>query len=341
MSPVTTRRTFMPLLVVLLLSSTATADRAVTVVGNSKGTELEAVTTAAREAAERAAWTVVAHKLPVERVTEAIRCSTDGDSRCVGQLLDDVGADRLIALKLVDEKYQNQPVRVVYGTIVRRGADVLASSQRHCESCRDDLLADHVRSLVTDLVRVARSKLNPATLVVRSVPSGARVKLDGETVGPTDLELPINAGVHTLEISLKDYRTHNQEITVSDGQRLKVEVKLVPVDGVRPPGDGDGKIIRPPNKRKLAPWLAVGGGALLAIGGGILIAIDEDEVQGGTVVPSYRDTATGGVVLAATGAVAATAGVIWLIKTRAREQPAVAPVVTYQDGARVGIAGRF
>lgn len=344
MSPVTTRRTFMPLLV-LLLSSTATADRAVTVVGSSTGKELEAVTHAAREAAERGTWTVVAHKLPPERVTEVIRCSTDGDSRCVGQLLDDVGADRLIALKLVDETNNAQPVRVVYGAILRRGADVLASSQRYCERCRDDLLADHVRSLVTDLVRIARSKVNPAMLVVRSVPSGARVKVDGEAVGPTDLELPIAAGVHTLEISMKDCRTHSQEITVTDGQRREVDVTLVPVNDARPcgdPGQGNGsKRVLPPKKRKLAPWLVVGGGAVLAIGGGILIATDEDEVEDGTVVPSYRDTATGGVILAATGAVAVTAGIVWLIKARARKRPAIAPVVTYQDGARVGISGRF
>jgi PEGA domain len=320
MSPVTVRRTFMPLLVVVLLSSTSAADRAVTVVGDSTGKELETVTAAAREAVERASWTVVAHDLPPERVSEVIRCSTDGDSRCIGQLLDDVGADRLIALKLADEHYRDRPVRVVYGTILRRGADVLASSQRYCESCRDELLADHVRSLVMDLVRGARSKVNPATLVVRSVPSGARVKLDGETVGPTDLELPIRAGVHTLEIALKDYQPFSQEIAVSDGQRQKLEVRLVPADGARRAGDhdvGTGSVpVRLPKQQRLAPWLAIGVGAALAIGGAILIAVDEDEIRHGTVVPGYRDTATGGAALATTGVVAIVAGAAWLISGR-------------------------
>src|SRR5262249_8532505 len=122
MSLTPTRRTFGPLLVIALLSSSVAADRAVTVVGSSKGKELETVTAAARETAERASWTVVAHKLPPERVAEVIRCSSESDARCIGQLLDDVGADRLIVLKLVDEKYHDQPVRVVYGTILRRGA---------------------------------------------------------------------------------------------------------------------------------------------------------------------------------------------------------------------------
>lgn len=346
MSPVISRQMLMPLLLVALLAPTAAADRAVTVVGSSKAKELEAVTTAAHEAVERSNWIVVPHKLPPERVAEVIQCSTKSDSRCIGQLLDEVGADRLIALTLVDEKYHDQPVRVVYGTILRRGADVLASSQRHCESCRDVLLADHVRSLVTELVRSARSKVNPATLVVRSVPSGARVKLDGEAVGPTELEIPIDAGVHTLEIAMKDYRTHIQEITVSDGQRRKIEAKLVPVNGAPPAKSDEGTdpvTVRPPKKRRLAPWLVAGSGAALVIGGGVLIALDEDEVQQGTVIPDYRDTATGGLVLAVTGAVVVTAGVVWL--TRARKKPpiapTVAPVITYQDGARIGIAGHF
>jgi hypothetical protein len=329
-------RRLVPLLLVALSASSSLADRAVTVIGNSKGAELEAVTTAVREAVERASWTVVPHKLPPERIAEVIQCSVNSDSRCVGQLLDEVGADRLIALKLADEKYHDQPVRVVYGAVLRRGTDVLASSQRHCESCRNDLLADHVRSLVTDLVRDARRKVNPATLVIRSIPSRARVKIDGEAVGPTDLETPIAAGVHTLEIALNDYQTHTQEITVTDGQRLMVDVELVPLNGEPSTGSGP---VRPPRKWRLGPWATIGAGGALALGGGILMALDEDEVQHGTVTPDYRDTMTGGLVLAATGAVAITAGIVWL--TRARKKPKIAPGINYQNGPRIGIVGRF
>ena len=114
---------------------------------------------------------------------------------------------------------------------------------------------------VMDLVRGARSKLNPATLAVRSVPSGARVRLDGETVGPTDLELPIRAGVHVLELALKGYQSVSQEIAVGDGQRRKLEVRLVPSEGMRRPGDhdvGTGVVpIRRPKLQKLRPGARV------------------------------------------------------------------------------------
>lgn len=330
-----------PLVLIAAMASVAAADRAVIVVGSSKGKELEAVTAAAREAVEQAGWTVVPHKLPPERVSEAVRCSADSDGRCVGQLLDDVGADRLIALRLADERYHDQPVRVTYGAIARRSGEVLASSQRYCEGCREDLLADRVRSLVADLVRSARSTVNPATLVVRSIPSRARVKLDGESIGPTELQVPIVAGAHTLEVALKDHLPHSQEITVRDGEQVKLEIKLVPVAGAPPAGD-HATAPAPPRAQRLAPWLLLGGGVVLAIGGGILVAVDEDEVQHGTVVPAYRDTAAAGVILAGTGAIAVVAGAVWLV--RARKQPsarAVAPAVMYQGGARIGIAGRF
>jgi hypothetical protein len=339
-----TRVVFWPGILVALLVSTSAADRAVTVVGSSKGKELDVIATAAREATEQASWTAVPQKLPPERVADVIRCSLDRDSRCIGQLLDDVGADRLIALRMADEKYHDQPVRVVYGMILRRGGDVLASSQRHCEGCRDDLLADHVRSLVTELVRDARSKVNPAVLVVRSVPRPARVKIDGEAVGPTDLEIPIAAGIHSVEIALKDYQTHTQEITIRDGQRLPIEVKLVPINGAQPDGDRHDSSSHRPKQHRRVPWIVVAGGAALAISGGLLVATDEDAVQDGAVVPSYRDTATAGAILAATGAATAAVGIVWLVRSRSTKPanaPTITPMVTYQDGAHIGISGRF
>jgi hypothetical protein len=301
-----------PLILVTLLAATASADRVVIVVGNSKGKELEALTAAAREATERASWTTVPHKLPPERVAEVIQCGVTSDGHCIGQLLDEVGADRLITLRLADEKYRDQPVRVVYGAILRRGAEVLAAGQRYCEGCRNDLLADHARSLVTDLVRDARRKINPATVVVRSVPPRAHVKIDGESVGPADSEFPVAAGAHILELTMKDYRSHSQEIAVADGQRLEIEAKLVSIHGepvARP-------AVARPRDRRLGPWLAVGSGAMLMVAGGLFIAFDEDHVQHGTVVPDYRDTMTGGVVLAAAGAVVVTAGILWLTRAR-------------------------
>lgn len=339
-------RLSLPIAVVALLvafaPTRAAAERAVIVVGNSKGKELQAVTTAAGEAVEQAGWTVVAHKLPPERIASVLQCSADADSRCVGKVLDDVGADRLITLKLVDETYQKQPVRVVYGAILRRGADVLSSGQRYCEGCRDDLLADHVRSLITDLVKDARRKANPSTLIVRSVPSAARVAIDGAALGPADLELPIDPGVHTLEVTAKGHHPHVEEITVGDGQRLEIEVKLVPLDGAKPNGTNghDGPKVAPRGRRSLAPWLVVAGGGALVAGGVVLMVIDEDEVEGGTVVPSYRDSGTGGLALAVAGGAAVVGGLLWW--RASGKSSTVAPSVTLQDGgAKIGIAGRF
>jgi hypothetical protein len=73
--------------------------------------------------------------------------------------------------------------------------------------------------------------------------------------------------------------------------------------------------------------------------GGLFVALDEDEVQHGTVVPVYRDTMAGGLVLAVAGAAVVTAVIVW--RTRARKGRTITPAVTYQDKPRVGIAGRF
>lgn len=328
---------------VALAPSRAVAERTVIVVGNSKGKELQAVTAAAGEAVEQAGWKVIAHKLPPERIASVLQCSADADTRCVGKVLDDVGADRLVVLKLVDDTYQKKTARVVYGTILRRGADVLSSGQRYCEECRSDLLADHVRSLITELVKEARRKANPATLVVRSTPAVANVAIDGTLIGPADMELPIDPGVHTLEVTAKGHERYVEEITVNDGQRLEIDVKLIPLGGVGrdgPIGDGGAAKGASGARRPLAPWLVMAGGGLLAAGGVALIAIDEDEVQGGTVVPSWRESEVAGISLALAGGVAVVGGYLWWRTTR---KPAtVAPSVTLHDGgAEIGLAGRF
>lgn len=335
----------LPVVFVVLASSRAAADRAVIVVAGAKGNEAEVVAAATREVVVRASWSVIEPKLPPERVAEVMKCAAARDSACIGRVLDEAGADRLITFKISDDKYKNKPVRVVVVQILRRGADVLASGQRYCEACRDDLLADLVRSVMTGALLDARRALNPTKLVIQSVPAGALVQVDGQPIGPTPVDRPIDPGTHTIEVQAKDHRAFSQEVTVADGEIKKIVAKLEPLTpGHRigePPG-GSQSITQGGSEHSIAPWLVIGGGAALAAGGGVLLWLDEDDTSNGHRVPSYRDTALGGGALVVAGAAVATAGVIWYMRERNASDEAPRPTVTIENGgARIGIAGSF
>jgi hypothetical protein len=90
----------------------------------------------------------------------------------------------------------------------------------------------------------------------------------------------------------------------------------------------------------LKKWLPIGllgAGGLMVASGVVMIAIDEDVNPNGPQQETFRDSATGGVVLAAAGALAIGAGAyLWWRNKQS------APMATVSsDGAYVGWAGRF
>jgi hypothetical protein len=93
---------------------------------------------------------------------------------------------------------------------------------------------------------------------------------------------------------------------------------------------------RPPSR--LVPAIVLGAGAALAITGAVLIAIDQDATTTGLQQPTYRDTATAGVVFTALGAATVGLGAyLWFTQT-----PTSTPVAAVtRDGAVVGWSGRF
>jgi formylglycine-generating enzyme required for sulfatase activity len=77
---------------------------------------------------------------------------------------------------------------------------------------------------------------------ISSFPAGAVVKVDGQTLGKTPVELELAAGSHEVEISSDRHKTWRERIEVKAGQPMVLpEVRLEPADGrlairSRPPG---------------------------------------------------------------------------------------------------------
>jgi hypothetical protein len=85
------------------------------------------------------------------------------------------------------------------------------------------------------------------------------------------------------------------------------------------------------------PLAMIGVGTTALVAGGFMIAIDQDADPVGKQAPRFRDTATGGVVLAITGAAVLGAGIYMHLRNK-RSAPVAA---LSSDGAYIGWAGRF
>jgi len=67
------------------------------------------------------------------------------------------------------------------------------------------------------------------TLRVLSTPAGASVRLDGVSVGTTNLERPnVSPGTHMVEISRSGYQTETRQATITAGSTTTVQVTLTP-----------------------------------------------------------------------------------------------------------------
>lgn len=91
-------------------------------------------------------------------------------------------------------------------------------------------------------------------------------------------------------------------------------------------------------RSRLLPLTLVGAGGVALVSAGILLAIDQKPSPTGLQQPTYRDTATGGIVLGIAGIAAVGAGVYLWLHQDAGSAPVAAIV---PGGGYAGWAGRF
>jgi formylglycine-generating enzyme required for sulfatase activity len=100
-------------------------------------------------------------------------------------------------------------------------------------------------------------------VTIGSRPAGARVKIDGNSVGETPLTVQLLPGTHTLKVEADRYKTWQKLLTVKPNEpRVLDNIKLLPADGIlalssSPSGAnvtvGDGYVGRTPLEIPLVP----------------------------------------------------------------------------------------
>jgi hypothetical protein len=208
----------------------------------------------------------------------------------------------------------------------------IGTNRERCEICGVEEASEKVGLAATALRGRLEALANtPARFVIRSRPAGARLKLDGEALGPTPVDRELPAGVHKLELAADGYDVLERTVTAVNGVDETLELDLVHLPS------------RLPLRIMGVVGLVIGAAAIA--GSVYAISVDGDEIacdpgqrDGFGHCPTVRNTRTMGAILAGVGAASATLGGVWLylggLGSARREEGA-------GQTASVGVSGRF
>jgi hypothetical protein len=323
--------------VVVGTTARAHADSGVVVVGGTvDATQREAVQKASNDVASELGWTTPATPLTKKETEALVACKDPHLAGCMPTAMKS-GALHHVYVVVADPKTSDDgDVEIVLtGRIFGTDPPDSAADGRHCEPCAIDRLTESARDLATALLRHSASESRHTMLAITSVPPGASIMLDGQTIGVTDATYPTFPGKHVVMLQKQGYLIETQTIPVPENQTTEVKVQLRASPSAMPP---PATPVREPS-RVLGPIL-VGTGAVFLAGGIVLVAVDQDPSP--TEGKKYWNTAPLGFTVGAIGLVAGGIGAyVWYRASRAHAPRTVPTAALVPGGGVVGFGGSF
>jgi TolB-like protein len=263
------------------------------------------------------------------RTIDGAPASACRDESCARRVASELGVAYLINGQVTEkEKSYTVSLELVNG----KNGQVVGSNRESCEICGLEEAAEKM-SLAAAALRTRLESLvkAPSRVVIRTRPEGARLSIDGKSVGRSPLDVTLTGGRHTVRVNMEGYDPTERTLTVVAGVDENLELDLV----------------RLPTKFpfKTAGWSAIAAGGAALIVGGVLVALDNREVSCQPEdkdprghCPEVWDTGLAGAALMGVGAVAGTLGGVWLY-LGSPSGGAVGRETA--SGAIVGARGRF
>lgn len=233
-----------------------------------------------------------------------------------------------------DTKLNTDEVKLT-GWLYGEKGTVTAQSQV-CRACKNDTLGPTAEALAKSLFAVVGE--GTGRVSIRSQPTGAAVRIDGDKVGSTPWEQGLLTGAHTVTIEMPGYRPKTMQIEIKKDDTVQLDVALEKGDPPPPPGS-----------RKKWPLFVAGGGGLIAATGVVLLALDQDckrsDDPADCDVPmsqeTFRNTGTAGAVLIGAGAAVVATGVVLYLLSSPSAPASPTAWVDPGRGGGVGVVGRF
>jgi hypothetical protein len=154
---------------------------------------------------------------------------------CLGKVAAALGAAQLVGGRLAREGKKGASAAWTLSLWLfdaRQGA-TLATTEDRCESCTLDEAATFADRVAAKLVRevAAAATGGSGRFDIRTHPSGARVKIDGNAVGITDGVFGVGPGVHTVALELEGHVLAVRSLRAAAGKTERLEVALEKAGG--------------------------------------------------------------------------------------------------------------
>lgn len=307
--------------VVVMVARVVWADSAVLLVeGKMDAPTRQAIRDAAAKRLSDAGWDLLPQP---SRSDSLAKCMQRPTPACVPQLVH-VGADRIVTL-VVEERGPDS-ILIAYVAAGRDG-QALLQDQRFCNQCTFGDFGELTRTFVGEVIQKLTAGPGTAILELRSVPAGARVTVDHEPVGLSDLEYRVEPGSHTISFDKPGHRIEVRSVTAAAGEHRRIDVVLAPSVDERREGH--------PFPWK---WVALASGVACVGTGVTLIAVHEPDVSGGSRSAEALNTRVPGIMTAAAGVI--LLGTSTYLFLRDRPSP-VAVAILPGGGATLSVGGHF
>jgi tetratricopeptide (TPR) repeat protein len=184
------------------------------------------------------------------------------------------------AIAEFQEAYRLKAHGVIYFNLAQcyeRLGDIPAALQAYHEYLRAVPDAEDRRTVVAAMANL-EARLGASgvqQLLVYSDPSGAEVRVDGQSRGRTPLALVLPHGSHTVSLEKPGYRTSTRQAVLSSQVSVEMDVALQKLEAGAVPLPPPPKIFEPPPpppKPRLLKWAAAGAAAAV-LGAGVYYGV--------------------------------------------------------------------
>jgi hypothetical protein len=170
---------------------------------------------------------------------------------CQLELARQYGADYVLIGALIEQR-DKAGFRVTFTLLDAEAGETASATEWSCERCAADDLAAHLPRLTEKLLGEGLLRAR-GTLVVRTQPPGAVLRIDDRTVGITPYERPSLAREFELHVTHPGYREARRRVRIEAEKKQEVDITLARQSA------------EPVREKRRPLWrLAIGGAALTA-----------------------------------------------------------------------------
>jgi hypothetical protein len=292
------------------LARPARAERIALVVGGEPGKAPHVIDAIAPWLTDRG-HTPVLDALDDAATGRLVACFLDDDDACAAEVVRAAAGpatlDRLLFVMVDLEQVVAGAATVDNVTLTGLLFDPTGAERRAerrlCEDCRIAALATAATDLAAAALGATAGAADPAAVpvAISSSPAGATIAIDGTPAGTTPATVPLAPGRHRVRLALAGHIATERDLDVAADRTTDLDLTLTPLGAAARPS-------------RLLPVSLLGAGAAMLVTGTILVAIDEDAVQAGKNVPTYRDSAALGVGFGLAGVATAAVGTVLLLR---------------------------